>query len=688
MKIKILSVKNFKSCPDGDYPLEQINFLTAKNGRGKTSLQMALRFLLNGSLPDDPIRDGEYFMCVSAVLDDGTGTMIGRELYLSDTYRIDGEDVTEKEFIRRAEALKKECDASGTKIMATPSSNQYFLTQDPGILWEFLLKGKVEGARIAGIKELEAATADGTVLYVRKSQPSRCLVNGKKVTGKAMDKFLADRMQCNTKALDITTSSDVMAAMDMPDLAKYLVSIIPVTMDFPKMAELAGLSEEEARIMEGFFPKAPAPITIDDVQKAYKALFNIRTGIKAQMKSWEQKAQFTGQLPLPDPDTVQKEYSSVTQAIGAAAELTRSWDVYRKRKAERERTCETYRAWVAEFNGMKDVHPSDPAVLDGLQQEEAAIRKNRDLYTANIANMQSSGVPLKKMLANLDTKVCPLCSTLVCSTDKTACRADLEANIAQIEKNIHDAEAESRKLDTLIDGNLKKQEQARKASEAWERKSALYGRIQKLKETIPEVPREPAQIPAVEGLEKKAARCQEHMRQISVFGECQKAQANYEEAEKQYELYCSMVKKTEPKKGIVTNTILEYLIAPFKAHINGFTKSIFTDMSISFGIGEKGLEVKCRPHGRDAYLPIRSLSDGERMLACFALMDMVSNIAGTRILVFDRIESLDADAAKALLAVITSDEVRSRYDHILLASTYHDDIVGLAECQNIKMIKF
>lgn len=54
MKIKNLEVKNFKSCPDGTYELSKINVLLGKNGRGKTSMQMALRYLLNGVLPNDP----------------------------------------------------------------------------------------------------------------------------------------------------------------------------------------------------------------------------------------------------------------------------------------------------------------------------------------------------------------------------------------------------------------------------------------------------------------------------------------------------------------------------------------------------------------------------------------------------------------------------------------------------------
>ena len=92
-------------------------------------------------------------------------------------------------------------------------------------------------------------------------------------------------------------------------------------------------------------------------------------------------------------------------------------------------------------------------------------------------------------------------------------------------------------------------------------------------------------------------------------------------------------------------------------------------------MGDDGLEVKCRPHGRDCFLPLKALSDGEKQLAVFTLMDMISTISGTRILVFDRMESMDEDTIDALFRTLLSDEVMERYDHIIVASVNHESIV-------------
>ena len=141
MKIKNLEVKNFKSCPDGTYELSKINVLLGKNGRGKTSMQMALRYLLNGVLPNDPIRHGQDHLSVFAIIDDGENTIIGRECYLSDTFQVNGNDVKEKVFYQTAESMRKECMKSGIHIEAGKTSNSFFTAQDESILWEFLTTG-------------------------------------------------------------------------------------------------------------------------------------------------------------------------------------------------------------------------------------------------------------------------------------------------------------------------------------------------------------------------------------------------------------------------------------------------------------------------------------------------------------------------------------------------------------------
>ena len=85
---------------------------------------------------------------------------------------------------------------------------------------------------------------------------------------------------------------------------------------------------------------------------------------------------------------------------------------------------------------------------------------------------------------------------------------------------------------------------------------------------------------------------------------------------------------------------------------------------------------------------MKALSDGEKQLAVLTLMDMISTISGTRILVFDRMESMDKDAINSLFRTLLTEEVMERYDHILLASVDHEEIVTSVDKYKFHKIHF
>lgn len=238
--------------------------------------------------------------------------------------------------------------------------------------------------------------ADGSSLYIRRSLPSKCTVNGKKVSAKALDKLLEDRMQGSSKALDITTSSEVMSGMEMPDFAKYLMSIIPISMDFNKLKELSGITDEEAKVLSGLFPKAPAPISIADVNNAYKTLFEIRTDLNRQKNEWFQRSMFTGFLPLPDINAVQNELDDINRKVGAIKEQENIWAIYKKRVAERENSLRMYQSWVTDYNNMGKVPQYDTEAITRIRNAENVTRQNIEQTVLQYIQYEAGLHPFKK----------------------------------------------------------------------------------------------------------------------------------------------------------------------------------------------------------------------------------------------------------------------------------------------------
>ncbi len=689
MEIKKLVTENFKACPDGTYQFGKVNVLIGPNGKGKTSLQNALRYVLTGKLPEDPIRHGEDHVTVSAVLDDGQNTTIERTNYVADTWRINGEEVKEKDFT--AEVLKNRdfYERSG-KLLAVnrAHTNRFFYNKDQSTLWDFLQNGRVEGSKITGLKELEVELEDGTVLYLIRSKPSNARIDGKTSTGKAVTELLRDRIGGEPKGLELVTSSEVFQAMHIGDFGRYLMSMVPVQLDFEKLSQLAKLTKDERDVLSPLFPPSPSPVTPGDVASVHKLLMATRQGITKRMEELRAKAQFEGQLPPLTQENVDKKIKEINGQLAAYDQLKQAWDVYKKRVEERRKSISTLREWIEKYNSFGHVDNPTEGELQKLLAQETEIRSRIMQNEKQAVLLQQSNVPLKKMLDNLDTKVCPLCDKLVCSTDKTGAKKDLadaiEANEAASVLASQTAEKDKKALEQL----LADEERVRNNVSRFNEKLALYNQIEDFKKSIPDEPKMPAPLQEPAGLTEELQKYSEYKRQYLLYDECKKSLADYEKVKIQHMLYTSLVRKSEPKNGLLTVTILDYLLTPFADHVNHFAKGIYGDTELQFKMADSGLQVLCKPHGRDCFLPVNVLSRGEAMLATFALMDMVSSISNARMLMFDNLESLDEESLGKLISMFQTDEMLSQYDHIFLSMVGHGSITDVVEKFPVTVLNF
>lgn len=675
MKVKSLEMENFKSTPNRNITLSKINVFLGANGRGKTSAQNAFRYVLNGKLPKDPIRHGEDFLDVSAVLDDGQDTKIERLLYLPDTYKVNGQEVKDKVFLKEVDKYKAVCEANGYTPTLGKETNSFFLLQNPSIWWTFMETGKIEGARIRGIKELELEMEDGTTLYMRSVLPSKVMVDGKKVTAKALAEMIRDRMQGDEKALDLVTSSAVMNAMEMTDFAKYLISVVPIKVDFEKLSELAKLTKEEEVVLRPLFPVAPEPITTAHVADAYKALYAKRTEVSKTMDEWKKRSIYNGTLPIQDGNMLQARLDEVKRTLGRVDQIKKAWEIYSKRLSDRQRILDNLDAWKKEYAALGSVAVPDVEMLNGLKQKDMELRKDIESLTRDAAGLERANQPILKMLSALDTTICPLCDKLVCSTDKTSCKQDLERSVEEnnrIKESLLAKVEEKRKTSGIVAVEIEKIYNQQKE---FVRKQTIEQQIESLERTLPEEPAKPQDVPDTASLLDEERKLMERFRQVTLYEECERAKTEYEKTKQIHDLYCSLVKKAEPKKGLLTNTILEYVLNPFCGHVNEFLKQISGDIEVSFRMSDDGLQVYCRPHNRSCMVPVDALSTGEKMLVVFALMEMVSSISNSRILVFDCIENLDAANIDALIALLLKPEIMDRYDHVILSVVDHKSIV-------------
>ena len=676
MRFEKLYIENFNCIETLELQLQQINLLLGKNGRGKTTIQQAFRFLFSGKLPAGATRVGEDHVTVKGVLDDGTE--LARTVYLPGWMRINGKDYEERQFfdqVGKAKAVYGQ-----TRPQIGENSNSFF--QDPDIsnndqIWEFLQTGRIRDVKLRGIKELQVIFPNGAEFYVRKSQPMTVGINGKKVTQKNFTQFLQERIGSDPKALDIVTSSEVLTAMSGSELAKFLIGNTNTSLDYTHLRSLVDLPEDAAAILEGLLPAAPGAIGIEDIKETHNIIVTTRRAISKKLKEWQEKAKYEGIVPQKTLKDLQLQMDAINQKIGAQNELKKAWAVYEKSLEAFNKQIETYRAWVREYNALTVTF--DKEKLDSMSEQEEALRKKVEESVRQVERLSSRCKPIRKMMEDINCSMCPVCDgKYECTTDKTSWKAGLESLLEENERAVilisQNMEETKKQLEKLV----KEREAEQKKEQAVRYKLQLYQKIMAFKKNLPKEPVKPDALADLTQVMEKKAQLETMIKDAMSYQVSKEASKEVKQAENDLALYEQLAKITDPKKGILVSAILNDVCRPFMEHCNTFLQQIHDDMELDMRIDDS-FRIFCRAHGKKDFLPIDRLSTGERQLTMLSLMDLVADMTGSKMMLFDDLEHLDQESFVSLVMLLQKPEIKARYDHIILAAVDHTDILEAAD---------
>ena len=89
-------------------------------------------------------------------------------------------------------------------------------------------------------------------------------------------------------------------------------------------------------------------------------------------------------------------------------------------------------------------------------------------------------------------------------------------------------------------------------------------------------------------------------------------------------------------------------------------------------VSNNGITVHSDINGDGHYRTFNQLSGGEKVFCLFVLLDMLCNLTGLRIMIFDELSVLDKKAFEALIHLIKENE--DDYDMVIISAAEHDDI--------------
>ena len=503
---------------------------------------------------------------------------------------------------------------------------------------------------------------------------------------KCSAKFLSEQMEIltgvDTNTLKIVTASDVLAGMKPQQFSEFLLSYIPKKLTADDLvAAIEGIDEWDEKCIRAYFKDDTFPVSRLD--EFYKAVFDKRKEYKTrytQNDSLLKSFQMQGQQMLPKEELQKKaealkaEYDKIISYEEAKRAYTALLQQYTRQKeqlADLDRRISENKAAAEDPEARKRLEKS-------IQDADRELQNLKEVYLTLKATVST----LEKALESLNTQKCPLSDKLVCTTDKTAVREEIEKAISE-NKAAADRQMETgNRIATRMKEDKTALDEMNRNFLLLREKTMLTEQRDALEKNLTKVPDEP-KMPENAGQVKKDY--EDAVKALGMFENAEKIK-KIEESQagikRNWDSMERLVKYFAPK-GIVKETINAQFMEIFDEQCNEKANELQAGMNFRF-VSDNGVQVTVDVKGTGDYLPFGSLSGGEQMYVVYILLDMINALCGCRILILDELSILDEESFRAFIRIVK--EHADEYDQILLSMAEHSGLRKILEEEGISEI--
>lgn len=478
-----------------------------------------------------------------------------------------------------------------------------------------------------------------TRYFYSGAKPNKVKVNSKTCTAKEAQKIICEIMNASDEKLDVLTSNEVFQELIKGDLGKFLLSFITEPMTIEKLYDICEFTDDEkAKIADDKLLPKKFDVSITD--SVYQVLFAERASLKKQVASLEAKYDF--EEPLPEPKykseaDIKKAEDEYIKLSGEAAFEKEKLDAYNKALTEynsRKARQETLKRKLDELVTKLEVETTESDVdnVNKTLNDAVTMKHNFETIIASnkvIVNNQ------KKILDALDSDKCPISSCLICKTDKTKAKADVEESISAAQSAVDTASEGVTKESEIIKEANNRLSYLRTQLNITNEIKALKCRISDI--DVGEEPSKPA-IVTISGDWK-------------LFPVYKKEYEEYYDFVSANELLGVLIKKTAivdglvkkfSPKGDVETAIMKHYCDLFDTEAEMIANAF--DYQVKFR-PENGVKLSIVPAGKTAEVDFTSLSTGEKLIVSIIIYVVLNNLMGTDIIILDDFNDLDAENA-------------------------------------------
>ena len=517
-----------------------------------------------------------------------------------------------------------------------------------------------------------------------RTKPNKVLIDGKATTAKTLHELITTKTALSKDVLKIVASTDVLQGLQPAEFGKFITAYIPEKLDYATViGYIPSIPADAEQVLRATLPPMPDTFGIPKLNEAHARFMEDRKLAKRDLAAIEAKIYaFKGSEPARSIKTIDDELSDVMKKEGAQKATKVALNLYNSAVANKKMAEENLAKLSEKITANTSTRPV-PAALDAIRTERNAVQKQIVDATTMINIAKDNIAVYQDTIENLNKPVCPISEKLVCTTDKTNIKKDLEELIDANKEGIVIQQGIIKEANAKL-AELDEKEKAYRANEmSYNEKVILTKRYEEQKRSIPTLPPKPEDATVVDYAATIAMLKKERDDAIAY----QQFEKDKVERDKKanlvtiYEYLCA----TFNAKGDVMQQITDHYMSLFEATCNTTALDLRPGFEFKF-VSDNGISYLIRPSTGKAFTTFSALSSGEKALALFILTDMLSKLTDSKMMILDDLDKLDKEAFDELLALTQSPMVQSEYHHIILAAVNHDDILSTIAKYGIKNV--
>lgn len=501
-------------------------------------------------------------------------------------------------------------------------------------------------------------------------RPSKVVVNGRVTPAKNLNSLIYELFGFDVDVLKVATSASSLTSMKSDELSDFLLQYIPEKLNVTKVLGcVSDVTEEIQEIVISSFPDEE--FGLQAITSAYDDFFENRKTAKKELEFLKHKLErFPTSAPKKTTIEIQAELEEIMRKEGAVKTFKEAVKLYEMSKKQHEDALKNIKALQEKFDGYTATRPN-PEIrkkielkIAGLQQQEKEVSRMVDIISDTVKSLTVT-------IERLSTHHCPLSDRLICTTDKTQVKDEL---METLQKNNEGLSIQKTRLAEVLSEKERLLVELKNFDNnalAYKEKILIGTQLENAKKNIPDVLTPPSVIEEKD-YEKEKIVLKEQLEYAKQYEEREKLERKIKEEEKNVELYDFLCHEFAPKGEVMTKIVASYLMF-FEDEINKRAVALKSGMRIKF-VPENGVKYLVRMRGDQEFHAFDDLSAGEKTLAALLLLDLVSSLCGTRIMILDDLNHLDSSGIDSIFGFMSSSEFLSLYDVVIVASVNTEEM--------------